>query len=166
MFEHGIETQPAIVVGVDESPASVAALRWAVREARRAGCAVEVVHAWTASVSPFNSIPIAQAGLRSERDAARDVLLTAVARAHDANPDGDVPVHEELVAGHPAGVLREKSRRARILVVGSRPRHGTLTRLLHKSVAHAVTKDATCRVVVVAADGSLVSDSALPSAPT
>ncbi|CAL9461230.1 hypothetical protein SUDANB95_02627 [Actinosynnema sp. ALI-1.44] len=34
-----------VVVGVDGSPASRAALRWAVEDAERRGCAVEVVRA-------------------------------------------------------------------------------------------------------------------------
>jgi nucleotide-binding universal stress UspA family protein len=161
--ESGAEAR--IVVGVDGSPASVAALRWALRQARPADATVEVVHVWTASVSPFNSIPIAQAGFRSERDAARDVLVTSVARARDTERDDDaVPVHEELASGYPAEVLRVKARGARMVVVGS-PRHSKRLRLLHKTVAQALLTGALCRVVIVAADGSVVHDSALPSAP-
>lgn len=46
-MEFGTETQARIVVGLDRSPASVAALRWAIREARRTGCTVEAGHVWT-----------------------------------------------------------------------------------------------------------------------
>jgi nucleotide-binding universal stress UspA family protein len=35
-----------IVVGVDGSPASRAALRWAVDEAARRGCAIDAILAW------------------------------------------------------------------------------------------------------------------------
>ena len=164
MMKCGTEAAARIVVGLDGSPASVAALRWAIREARFTGCTVEVVHVWTASVSPFD-LAHARAGVQSERDAAREVLLTAVAQARDANPDGDVPVREELVAGYPVAVLRAKGRIARMVVLGD-PRDSNRTRLLHKTVTHAVTRDAPCRVVIVAADGSLVRDSALPSART
>jgi nucleotide-binding universal stress UspA family protein len=164
-MHYGTETEARIVVGLDGSPASVAALRWAIREARFTGCTVEVVHVWTASVSPFD-LAHARAGVQFERDAAREVLLTAVAQARDANPEGEVPVREELVAGYPAAVLRAKGRSARMVVLGN-PRHSNLTRvLLHKTVTHAVTRDAPFRVVIVAADGSLVSDSALPSVRT
>jgi nucleotide-binding universal stress UspA family protein len=165
MKECGTETAARIVVGLDGSPASVAALRWAIREARFTGCTVDVVHIWTASVSPFGDLAHARAGVQSERAAAREVLLTAVAQARDANPDGDVPVREELVAGYPVAVLRAKGRIARMVVLGN-PRDSNRTRLLHKTVTHAVTRDAPCRVVIVAADGSLVRDSALPSART
>jgi nucleotide-binding universal stress UspA family protein len=164
-MERGAETKARIVVGLDGSPASVAALRWAIREARLTGCTVEGVHVWTASTSPFDNLAVARAGLQSERDAAREVLRSAVAQARDADPDGGVPVREELVAGYPAVVLRERGRGARMVVVGQ-PRHGNLTRLLHKTVTHAVVRDAPCRVVTVAADGSLVGDSALPTART
>jgi nucleotide-binding universal stress UspA family protein len=152
-------------VGVDGSPASVAALRWAIHEASLTRSTVEAVNAWTGSVSPFDNIAIAQAGYRSERDAAHDVLLTAVAEARKTDHDGHVPVEEALAPGHPAAVLRDKGRHARLVVLGS-PRKGRLTGLLHKSVVQSVIKDAPCRVVVVAADGSLVSDTALPSAST
>jgi nucleotide-binding universal stress UspA family protein len=162
-MERRTETQARVVVGLDGSPASVAALQWAIREARFTDCAVEAVHVWTASVSPFGNLARARAGLQSERDAARELLLSAIAQARAVNPDGAVPVHEELVAGYPAAVLGVKGRSARMVVLGT-PRHSNLTRLLHKTVTHAVTKQAPCRVVVVAADGSLVSDSALPSA--
>ena len=164
MMHYGSETRSRVVVGLDGSPASVAALRWAIRQARFTGCTVELVHVWTASVSPFD-LAHARAGVQSERDAAREVLLTAVAQARDANPDGDVPVREELVAGYPVAVLRAKGRIARMVVLGN-PRDSNRTRLLHKTVTHAVTRDAPCRVVIVAADGSLVRDSALPSART
>lgn len=150
------ETEPRIVVGVDGSPASTAALLWAIRNARFTGSTVEIVHAWTASVSPFD-LAHAQAGFQSERRAARDVLDSAVARARDADPGGDVPVRDELVAGHPAAVLLDRGRGARMVVVGS-PRHRTLTGRLHKTVTHILTKDAPCRVVVVADDGLVVSD--------
>ncbi len=164
-MESGTETAAWIVVGVDGSPGSVAALRWAIREAGFAGCGVEVVHVWTASVSPFSDFIYARAGIRSERDAAREVLNTAVASARDADPDRDVPMREELVAGYPAVVLRARRCGARMVVLGSRRRR-TLTGLLRKAVTRTVARDAPCRVVIVAPDGSVVQDSAMPSAPT
>lgn len=150
------QAQARIVVGVDGSPASVAALRWAVREAKRTGCTVEAVHVWTASPSPFDRFSTAQAGFRSEHDAARDVLGDAVAQARDVDPDGSVPLRGELVPGYPRGVLRQMARGARMVVVGS-PREGRLSHLWHTSVAHSVAKDAPCLVVIVAPDGTLLS---------
>ena len=164
MMQYATEPQARIVVGLDGSPASLAALRWATRQARFTDCTVELVHVWTASVSPFD-LAHARAGVQSERDAAREVLRTAIAQTRDANPDGAVPVREELVAGYPAAVLLAKGRGARMVVLGN-PRRSNLTRLLHKTVTQLVTRDAPCRVVIVAADGSIVSDSALPSART
>ncbi|HEY3035148.1 MAG TPA: universal stress protein, partial [Streptosporangiaceae bacterium] len=38
--------KPRIVVGVDESPASLAALRWAAREAGLRATRLQVVRAW------------------------------------------------------------------------------------------------------------------------
>jgi nucleotide-binding universal stress UspA family protein len=112
-------------------------------------------------VSPFNNIALAQAALESERKSARELLHTAVAQAENANSIGAVPVREELVAGFPAAVLREKARDARIVVVG-KPHDRNLTRVLCKTVTHKLTKHPPCRVVVVAADGSVASDTAFP----
>ena len=160
------ESGQPIVVGVDGSQPSVAALRWALREARFVGCGVEVVHAWVASVSPFNDLSIARANHHSEEVAAREVLDAAVAQARDAEDYFDVPVRVELVAGYPATVLRARARAraARILVVGN-ARHRSMTGRLHKTVPQMLTKDPPCRVLVVAVDGAVVSDSALPTLP-
>lgn len=165
MAEWGAETEARIVVGLDGSLASVAALRWAIREARFTGCTVEVVHVWTGSVSPFGDLAHARAGLKSERVAAEKVLLAAVEQVRDANPGGDVPVRPELVAGYPSAVLRAKAGGARVVVLGQ-SRHNDRTRLLHKTVTQAVARHAPCRVVIVATDGLLVSDSALRSPHT
>lgn len=160
MVECGAETEARIVVGLDGSPASVAALRWAIREARFTDSIVQAVHVWTGSVSPFGDLAHARAGLQAERDAAGEVLLNAIEQVRDANPAGDVAVRAELVAGYPSVVLPAKACDARAVVLGE-SRRNDLTRLVHKTVTHAVTRHAPCRVVIVAADGLLVSDSAL-----
>jgi hypothetical protein len=63
-------------------------------------------------VSPFD-LNHARAGLQAERDAAHELLVTAIRATRYANPDGDVPVREELIAGYPVAVLTEKGRNAR-----------------------------------------------------
>jgi nucleotide-binding universal stress UspA family protein len=42
----GATVHSRIVVGVDGSPASIRALKWAVDQAALAGAAVEVINAW------------------------------------------------------------------------------------------------------------------------
>jgi nucleotide-binding universal stress UspA family protein len=164
MEERDAETRDPVVVGVDGSAASIAALRWALHQARLTRCPVEAVHAWTASPSPFDNFSIAQAGFRSERDAARDLLTAAVAQARNADPRNGVPVRERLVAGHPAAALLASAAHARTVVLGS-PRRRRLSRLRTRTVAHALLTSAPCRVVLVAADGTVVRDTAMPPAP-
>ncbi|MFC8673957.1 universal stress protein [Streptomyces griseorubiginosus] len=67
-----------IVVGVDGSDASRAALRWAAQQARRLGAEVVAVHAWTpATLAPYACVrgrptPAAQ------RERAAQLLADAV----------------------------------------------------------------------------------------
>ena len=161
----GTGAQARIVVGLSESPASVAALRWAIREARLTGSTVEVVHVWTGSVSPFGDLVHARAGVHAERDAAGQVLQSAIEAVRNVDPHSDVPIVSELVAGYPSVVLQAKLRGARMAVLG-KSRHNNLNQFLHKPVTHAVTRHAPCRVVIVAADGLVVRDSALLSPQT
>jgi nucleotide-binding universal stress UspA family protein len=133
-----------IVVGVDGSPSSVQALRWALEQARLTGAPVCAVSAWALPASPT--------WLAVEEDAdyweegARTVLDDAI---KDATGDAEaLPVQREVVGGHPAKVLIDASTDAGLLVVGSRG-HGGFTGLLLGSVSQHVVAHASCPVVVV-----------------
>lgn len=117
-----------------------------------------MVHVWTGSVSPFD-LHHARAGLKSERDTAREVLHTALERVRDANPNCDVSVRPKLLPGYPSTVLRAETPGARMVVLGQSCHHD-LTRFLHKTVTNAVTRHAPYRVVIISADGLLVTDTA------
>jgi nucleotide-binding universal stress UspA family protein len=126
-----------IVVGVDGSPGSLRAMRWAIAEAQLRDCAIEAVTVWRAGSSY---------GASSSQDAERiqsGVLQEAVA--------GLVPepqISEEIETGDPQEVLVTRSAHASLLVVGS---HGV------SSVRHAAlgstseycSRMATCPVVVL-----------------
>lgn len=138
-----------IVVGVDGSPTSITALRWAAMEAsRRAGrlLAVRAVG---------GGEPTAQLA------AEHAVLSASVRAALGAEPP--VPVVERIVAAPPQEALLAEARDADLIVVGSRGHSGLLGRILG-STAISVARTASVPVVVVpAADIAEERDDAAPT---
>ena len=134
-----------IVVGVDGSATSSAALEQACRRAERTGETVVALHAWRThapSTDVWNSEPRAQQGL-----AHRRVLLAeSVAGMRVDHPD--VVIEQEAVPVAPVRCLVDASRGASLLVVGS---HGLgfFGGLLLGSVSQAVLQRAECPVMVV-----------------
>lgn len=142
------DTRPVVIVGVDGSDESVAALRWAARYAAAAGASVRAVHAWhyptAASVPPVGHTP---APVKSEVEEHITATLTeAIAKAAPDMPD--VPIASEIRYGHPAQVLVEESGQADLLVVG-RSGHGAFIGMLVGSVSQHCVAAAECPVVVV-----------------
>jgi nucleotide-binding universal stress UspA family protein len=145
----------SIVVGVDGSDASSAALRWAADEARLRSASLVAVYAWS-FVPPQ---PIGDPGmlaipagdlpgqLDAESEAAQIALDDAVAGALGADP---VDVERRLVEGDAGEVLVAESKSAELVVVGSHGRSGFKAALLG-SVSRHVVDHAACPVVVVKA---------------
>jgi nucleotide-binding universal stress UspA family protein len=131
-----------IVVGVDGSDESVAALHWAAEEARWRGAQLEVVHAW--SWDHAAPIPMVGPGPGEVRREAEETLQMALqdARLHGVAASGRV------VEGHPSAALQRLAAGADLLVVGSRGR-GTITSALLGSVSTHCVHHAPCPVVVV-----------------
>ena len=132
-----------IVVGVDGSPASDEALRWAMEEARRWEATVVAVHAWDVPYTAYaESLPIDE---RVVERTAQKVLTDALARTVGSPA---FALDEHLVRGSAENVLAAASQDADLLVVGSSHR-GPLGRLLLGSVSRAVSDRVACPVVVV-----------------
>lgn len=151
MHEHNHETAPRIVVGVDGSPCSISALRWAMAQARLVGASVEAVTTWRSpsrygmayGMAPivFDSTGIAEI--------TQKVLDEAVAEV-SAGMDQPVDVVTRVVEGHPAEALLQAADGALLLVVGSRG-HGTLAGMLLGSVSQHCVQHSPCPVVVLPA---------------
>ncbi len=145
--------QELVVVGVDGSAESVAALRWAARYATATGARVRAMLAWHypgAVGGPPTGITPEPVRDQTEEQ-VHQALDEAIAKAYEGQ---DVSgVEKSTVYGHPAQALIEASREADLLVVGSHG-HGAFTGMLVGSVSiHCVT-NAYCPVVVVrSADG-------------
>jgi nucleotide-binding universal stress UspA family protein len=135
-------SDPTIVVGVDGSPTSLAALREALEEARLRHARLRVVMAWQLTASEIAiEAPVVVQKLVEHN--AR-ILEEALASIDHGNGAG-VEVSGDLVNGYPATELVAAASEATLLVVGTRGISGTLV----GSVAHAAIHHATCPVLVV-----------------
>lgn len=136
-----------VVVGVDGSATSRAAVDFAAAQASARGVRLRAVHAYThpASTRPGDIQPLVydETRLRDEEDG---VLAGALAGLAERHPD--VPVDREPVHARPVAALTEASRRAQLVVVGGRG-HGALGGLLLGSVSHRVLHHSACPVAVV-----------------
>lgn len=133
-----------IVVGVDGSAASDAALDWAIAEAALRNARVRAVGVVDVRLVP--SAPLVGSVQGDLVGAATAAVDDAVARAEKAG--GSVRVDREVTTGHPARALVDLSEDAELLVVGRRG-HSTLAGLVMGSVAAQVSAHADCPVVVI-----------------
>ncbi len=137
-----------VVVGVDGSPQSDHALRWAAYLAALTDDDVEAVVAWP---PPFEwGFPWIPAGSNwSPADDATKILELSLDRVFgDAIP---ATLRRRVVEGSAAPALIDISRDATALVVGSRG-HGGFAGLLLGSVSAACSEHAACPVLVVHGD--------------
>ena len=139
-----------LVVGLDGSAGSLAALRWAAQEARLHGGAVHAVMAWQ-HPQAYGAANIWGLGMDPSLD-AETLLASATAEAarlgEQADRSPDVVITTEAVEGHPAEVLLGATESADLLVVGSRG-HGGFVGALLGSVSQHVVTHSHCPVVVV-----------------
>ncbi|MFB6613056.1 universal stress protein [Streptomyces sp. NPDC085524] len=138
---------PRIVVGIDGSPSSQTALRWAVRYAGLVGGRVEAVTAWEIPGEASWSAPAVDATFDEEE--AEKLLVDEVRTV--LGDGGTSSVHERLVHGHPVDVLVDAAQGADMLVVGSRGRGG-FRRALLGSVSQQLALHAPCPVTIVRPD--------------
>ncbi|MDS1272361.1 universal stress protein [Lipingzhangella sp. LS1_29] len=136
-----------IIVGVDGSRASEAAVAFACEETVYRGIGVAAVLAWEPTVSGWPVLPDAP---EAQRDLAADALAGAVARWQDRYPT--VPLEQRLVQGPPVRALLDLAPHASLLVVGSHG-HGWFPGLLLGSVSNALIRHAPVTVAVVRGSG-------------
>ena len=131
-----------IVVGVDGSPSSDLAVRWAAREAVMRNVPLTVVHVSSPlAVCPPVSIP-AELHRKHQEDAHK-VVADAVKAAEDSVGDGKQPeIDTQLLVAAPVPALIELSKKAQMMVVGCRGQDA-LQRALLGSVSTAVVHAAS-----------------------
>jgi nucleotide-binding universal stress UspA family protein len=136
-----------IVVGVDGSQGALAALRWAVDDARRRGDDIEVVHAW--HLPPMGAEPYSTATVGLDADVFHEMGHALIDEAISAAGDSTgINIERRVVMGEASNVILQAAEGADELVVGSRG-HGALLGLLLGSVASQCARHATCPVVIV-----------------
>ncbi|MEH0844653.1 universal stress protein [Micromonospora sp. CPCC 205711] len=138
-----------VVVGVDGSPASDAAVEFAAEQASLHGATLTALHAYTHPVStgPGDMQPLVHDESQLRTDEQR-LLVESLAGMAERYPD--VRIDREAVRERPVAALTAASRRARLVVVGGRG-HGELAGLLLGSVSNAVVHRSACPVAVVRA---------------
>lgn len=139
-----------IVVGVDGSEASKAALEWALDEAHQHNLAVDVIHVYSTASVYFSELSayadVGNLAARMRED-AETLVGNLVAEAQQEHPGLDLtPV--AIDASSPARVLLARAEQARMLVIGTRG-HGGFTGLVLGSVSHQCVTHPPCPVTVV-----------------
>ena len=139
----GTEDDAPVVVGVDGSPSSTAAVEAAAAEADSTGSVLRAV----AAVPPV----VDAAGFTSGPDAAEieeahAYVAEATAGLHERYPD--LVIERVVSQTHAVEALARAARQARLVVVGSRGR-GTLRSVLLGSVSREVVQRGACSVLVV-----------------
>jgi nucleotide-binding universal stress UspA family protein len=141
-----------IVVGVDGSPPSLRALRFALAEAALRGANVRAVYAWNVPYAPASSAPFI--GVTELPELEQSVMTHAHGLLDEALRQVDVPegveVEREVARGDAPHALIRSAEDAELLVVGSRGRGG-FAGLLLGSVSQRCAHHAPCPVVIVPA---------------
>ncbi|SSC26001.1 Universal stress protein A, partial [Klenkia terrae] len=148
---------PRVLVGVDGSSGSSAALRWALHWAAARGGQVQVVIA-SATAAAFAWRSSAEFSDLSTLEAVHDEAWvrarTVVDQVRRASPAVDgMAVSVEVATGPPADVLVARSGQVDLLVVGTRGR-GAVAEAVLGSVALDCVSRADCPVVVVPDPGT------------
>jgi nucleotide-binding universal stress UspA family protein len=151
MSEQQNNAAQRIVVGVDGSPSSRAALRWAVRQAGLTGASVEAITAWQSPTLVALGTPFAEAEPSAGDDArirtaAENVMRAAVAEA--TAESAGVAVRAEIGEGSPAQFLLDAAKGASMVVVGSRG-HGGIAGTLLGSVGQTLAQHSPCPVLII-----------------
>lgn len=132
-----------ILVGIDGSAESKAALAWAVAQAKVTNACVRAL---MVVEDPTTDMWVPHEGSEDRLKSARRYLGRVVRPYLDGYPK--VNLEEEVREGHPAKILLEEAEGADLLVVGGRGR-GALAGALLGSVSLRCVVQAPCPVVVV-----------------
>ncbi|KZS58613.1 universal stress protein [Mycobacterium kansasii] len=138
-----------IVVGVDGSAASNAAVSWAAQDAALRHLPLTLVHMVNAAVPMWPEMPMSMGMAAWQEEDGRQVLEQAVKIAEQAvQAHREITIHSELRWSPPVPTLVELSAEAELVVVGSYGR-AAVARAVLGSVGSALLRRANCPVAVV-----------------
>ena len=139
-----------VVVGVDGTPRTVTALRWAAAEALRRDAELHAVLAWGDTPRPASYAPVSATSDPAEcARRAHDKLSGAVREAFGGSPP--VPVHEVVDDRAPVPALLDHARDADLLVLATRSASSPAG---PGSVATSCLRQPPCPVVVLPSPGA------------
>jgi nucleotide-binding universal stress UspA family protein len=148
----GSGTHRGILVGVDRSASSMAAVNWAARDAAMRNVPLTLMHVVAPvvpAVAPWPEIPIPQDYFERQDDKARQILEDARRAVADSTADHGPPfVYSVVVHGPTVSTLVNESKIADMMVVGCRG-EGAFNQIPFGSVSTGLVNHAHCPVAVV-----------------
>ncbi|HTX94580.1 MAG TPA: universal stress protein [Mycobacterium sp.] len=141
-------THSGIVVGVDGSPSSTMAVRWAAREASMRNIGLTIVHV-SEPPALWPAAPIPAVIYQWHQEGVRTLVADAIKIAEDSVQQGNrPPIDSELLCAAPVRALIDLSKEAHMVVVGCRGQDA-LQRTLLGSVSTGLIHHAHCPVAVI-----------------
>ncbi|HUO38909.1 MAG TPA: universal stress protein, partial [Mycobacterium sp.] len=153
-----LSNHSGIIVGVDRSAYSNAAVVWAAREAVMRDVPLKVVHVAYPAIGEFSGWGLSPAPLpgdfgQFQEQQARTVIDDAVAVAEAATEgDGHLRISSEVLWSTLVPTLVDLTKEAQMIAVGCRGQ-GALARGLLGSASTALVHHAHCSVAVIHRDG-------------
>lgn len=138
-----------IIVGVDGSPASDSAVRWAAHDAAMRGVPLTLTHVENPAAPTWSQAPILEQLKGWQEAEGRSILANARKIAQDTvGEKAEVPINAELLFSATVPTLIELSQDAELIIAGTDGR-GALTRGLLGSVSSGLVRHARCPVAVI-----------------
>jgi len=148
----GLPTSPGgllpVVVGIDGTPLSEAAIAFAFDVAAGWRVPLVAVHTWLDEVNDPSLASLVD--WESAAEQAEELLAERLAGWGEKYPD--VPVRRLVARGLAGHALLDQAAKAQLVVVGSRG-HGEIAGLLLDSVSNVLVHKAACPVAIVKATG-------------
>ena len=143
-----------IIVGVDGSPASDAAVRWAAHDAVMRGVPLTLINVQDPATRTWSQAKVLEEVAGWQQSEGRGILANASKIVHDITGDpSPITINGELQFSAPGPTLVDRSEDAELIVVGTDGR-GALARGLFGSVSSGLVRHARCPVAVIR-DGEL-----------
>lgn len=154
-------TNPGVVVGVDGSPGSQLAVRWAARDAELRNVPLTMVHVVSPTAGSWRDSSMVPEWMHGQRERGCQVLDAACRVVEETCPDTSVHVRREMPSAHAVSALVDLSKDADLVVVGCLG-EGTLRGRHLGSVSSGLTHYAHCPVAVIHDGIALDGESSAP----
>jgi nucleotide-binding universal stress UspA family protein len=149
-----------VIVGIDGSPSSDAAVRWAAHDAAIRGLPLTLVYVENPAAPTWSQAPILQESAGEQEAEDRGLLANAAKIAREAIADtAQIQINGELLSSAIVPTLVDQSKDAELIVVGSRGR-GALSRGFLGSVSSGLIRHAHCPVALIRDEDEQTPDAA------